>query len=325
MKLNQNIYTPVRSIIPLTNLAISLGEGTTPKRFLSSYIRDMYAGKVSAQGTGGLSLVDYTAGKGIFIANGGQTHIGLSSEFYASSNILFTAGVLSAANNNKFSVLLNGSVVVGPYNEDAGADVCGAQLVFGNGNFGGSGTTTYPQFVFNLEDTWAGLGSSGVGSNLMRLGAAQPAGQMWGAWGGFTFFGLMVDGGISAGYEIINNGYPNGIICAASRIGIATNTPLHGFDCENTFGRKTQNITTNTTIVLSALRYRLLCSNAITITLPTAVGCLGREYQIINVGVNTITIATNSGQTINGGSGYSLTTQWQVVKVVSDGANWVII
>lgn len=64
------------------------------------------------------------------------------------------------------------------------------------------------------------------------------------------------------------------------------------------------------------------------ITLPTAVGCAGREYTIIKTdnNANLITIATTSAQNINGATTYvGLTAQWKYVKVISNGAQWVIV
>jgi len=64
-----------------------------------------------------------------------------------------------------------------------------------------------------------------------------------------------------------------------------------------------------------------------TITLPTAVGRAGRAFLIIAVAVGTdktVTIAPQSGQTINGASSKTLSSQWDRCKVISDGSNWVI-
>jgi hypothetical protein len=66
---------------------------------------------------------------------------------------------------------------------------------------------------------------------------------------------------------------------------------------------------------------------AFSITLPTAVGITGRAYTIkrINSGANAVTVATTGGQTIDGAATVALSTQWQVLRVVSDGANWLSI
>lgn len=74
----------------------------------------------------------------------------------------------------------------------------------------------------------------------------------------------------------------------------------------------------------------ILCSgSAFTVTLPTAVGALGKTYIIQKTDVsftNIITIATTSSQTISGGaSGTSTTlnTIGERIAVTSDNANWI--
>jgi hypothetical protein len=68
-------------------------------------------------------------------------------------------------------------------------------------------------------------------------------------------------------------------------------------------------------------------SSAFTITLPTAVDKTGQTYTIkrMNSGSNNLTVGTTSSQTIDGSTTYVLTTQYKYVKVVSDGANWIIV
>lgn len=63
------------------------------------------------------------------------------------------------------------------------------------------------------------------------------------------------------------------------------------------------------------------------ITLPTAAGIAGRIYTIkrITAGANTLTVDANGAQTIDGALTVLLPTQWDVVRVQSDGANWLII
>jgi hypothetical protein len=68
-------------------------------------------------------------------------------------------------------------------------------------------------------------------------------------------------------------------------------------------------------------------SAAFTLTLPTAVGCAGREYRFkkIDSSANAVTIATSASQTIDGASTYSLPTQYAHVLVISDGSNWAVL
>lgn len=70
-------------------------------------------------------------------------------------------------------------------------------------------------------------------------------------------------------------------------------------------------------------------SGSITLTLPDATECLGATYTFIRTdsatASNKVTIATTSGQTINGMSSRLLVAQYQLLTVISDGANWLVI
>jgi len=70
--------------------------------------------------------------------------------------------------------------------------------------------------------------------------------------------------------------------------------------------------------------YVYLVSGTTTVTLPTAVGNTNR-YTIKRVGVNTVTIATTSAQTIDGSASATLNVQYESLDLVSDNANWNII
>src|ERR1700722_827435 len=86
---------------------------------------------------------------------------------------------------------------------------------------------------------------------------------------------------------------------------------------------------TTSTFAVPANGGVILCNSASaqTVTLPTAVGIAGCTYTIKNVnGAQTITVATTSSQTIDGGAGCNVGPQLGAfVQVISDGANWGII
>jgi hypothetical protein len=63
--------------------------------------------------------------------------------------------------------------------------------------------------------------------------------------------------------------------------------------------------------------------NTITVTLPTAVGINGKNYVIKNSGNGVVTVATTSGQTIDGANTKSLNNN-DSIEVISDGSNWII-
>ena len=61
-----------------------------------------------------------------------------------------------------------------------------------------------------------------------------------------------------------------------------------------------------------------------TITLPTAVGNAAKlTYKLMVAG--SLTLATTSAQTIDGGTTASISTQYTSVTLISDGANWLVI
>lgn len=67
---------------------------------------------------------------------------------------------------------------------------------------------------------------------------------------------------------------------------------------------------------------------AFTLTLPTAVGATGKEYLLKRIDQtlgNIISIATTSSQTIDGVTSTTLATQYEHLKVISDGANWIVL
>lgn len=73
----------------------------------------------------------------------------------------------------------------------------------------------------------------------------------------------------------------------------------------------------------------ILCSgSAFTVTLPTAIGITGKVYKIKKTDAsltNIITVATTSAQTIDGVTTTTLNTQYEMIEVVSDGANWQLL
>lgn len=83
--------------------------------------------------------------------------------------------------------------------------------------------------------------------------------------------------------------------------------------------------TVATTYTIGINDYTIVCSAAITVTLPTAIGLPGRIYNIKNTSAGTVTIATTSSQTIDGSTTRTMTTANEVVTVQSNNANWLVI
>lgn len=70
----------------------------------------------------------------------------------------------------------------------------------------------------------------------------------------------------------------------------------------------------------------VLASGNIIVTLPTAVG--NDYYYTVkktDSAGNTITLATTSSQTIDGGSSATLKVQYASITLISDGSNWNVI
>ena len=67
----------------------------------------------------------------------------------------------------------------------------------------------------------------------------------------------------------------------------------------------------------------VLVSAAATISLPTAMGIAGRLYNVVRTGTGLVTILPDGTETISGDPSLVLTSQWDPVVFVSDGANWV--
>jgi hypothetical protein len=94
------------------------------------------------------------------------------------------------------------------------------------------------------------------------------------------------------------------------------------------FGHKFTSVNADTTLDGTHHTVGVDASGAArTITLPTAVGITGREYAIIktDAGANAVTVDGNGAETINGSANKALAAQYDFVRVVSDGTNWLII
>lgn len=69
----------------------------------------------------------------------------------------------------------------------------------------------------------------------------------------------------------------------------------------------------------------LLCSNSITITLPTVTEANGNLFYVKNIGNGNITVVPSGNETIDGVSELILTTKYNSYTLVSDGSNWFVI
>lgn len=89
--------------------------------------------------------------------------------------------------------------------------------------------------------------------------------------------------------------------------------------------RTITSISSPTTAGSTALTdYVYLVSGTTTVTLPTAVGNKNL-YTIKNVSTGVVTVATTSGQTIDGGSTAPLPVRYTSIDLISDNSNWSVI
>jgi hypothetical protein len=110
--------------------------------------------------------------------------------------------------------------------------------------------------------------------------------------------------------------------------GFGTATPVSTVEVQGSFGAKIQTVTSNTTI--GTTHHTVLCdatSAGFTITLPTAASSSGRIYIIkkIDATVNVVTIDGDGSETIDGATTQSLSTQWQTLRIQSNGTSWYVI
>jgi phosphatidate phosphatase APP1 len=81
---------------------------------------------------------------------------------------------------------------------------------------------------------------------------------------------------------------------------------------------------------IGTTHHTVLCdatSAGFTITLPTAASSSGRIYIIkkIDATVNVVTIDGDGSETIDGATTQSLSTQWQTLRIQSNGTSWYVI
>jgi len=107
------------------------------------------------------------------------------------------------------------------------------------------------------------------------------------------------------------------------RLGICSGTsPNSTLQVGGSFAAAITTKTSNYTASISD--HTILCNATLTITLPDATGATGRIYTTKNIGTGTVTISRN-GQTIDGASSQTLSTQYQCITIQSDGSNWYIL
>jgi len=87
--------------------------------------------------------------------------------------------------------------------------------------------------------------------------------------------------------------------------------------------RTITNKTTSYTL-LATDDFVIFNGTSLTATLPTVVGNSGKSFEIKNINISQLTINTTSSQTIDGDLTLNLL-QYEVLKIISNGSNWLII
>ena len=117
------------------------------------------------------------------------------------------------------------------------------------------------------------------------------------------------------------------IFAAIFNNSIVQSFAINMFSAMGTLFSQVTSITAATT--LDSTHGVVLCGGTTSyqVTLPTAVGITGRQYQIKknSTSAYTLTIGTTSSQTIDGVTSLVLTTQYNNIVVISDGANWSLL
>jgi hypothetical protein len=116
-------------------------------------------------------------------------------------------------------------------------------------------------------------------------------------------------------------------INGSAQIGIATNTPNSSLDVSGSYAAVVNVFSASTAAAITDNTFVFTGTSAATLTLPDATSCVGRQYWIKNTSSNAsvLTIATTSSQTIEGLSAWTLTQINKVLRLLSDGSNWLIV
>ena len=78
------------------------------------------------------------------------------------------------------------------------------------------------------------------------------------------------------------------------------------------------------TYTILATDYCIDCNGTFTVNLPTAVGRAGQEYVVKNSGAGVITLDGNGTETIDGALTQAIIAG-VAMRVISDGANWIMV
>lgn len=114
-------------------------------------------------------------------------------------------------------------------------------------------------------------------------------------------------------------------ISVNAQVGVGTSSPKSMLDVNGSLGTKVSAITANTTLDINYSVVLCNSSSAMTVTLPAAATCSGRQYTIKNINTGAVTITPNGSETIDAETFYKLSQQYDIISIVSNGTNWNIL
>lgn len=111
-----------------------------------------------------------------------------------------------------------------------------------------------------------------------------------------------------------------------AQLGIGTTSPNSTLDVRGSISTGYRAFTASTTATATDNLLVFTGTTAATLTLPTAVGCDGRTYMVKNASTTgptpVLTITTTSSQTIDAATSWTLTSAYETITIISNGANW---
>ena len=122
------------------------------------------------------------------------------------------------------------------------------------------------------------------------------------------------DSGTFGGFNVSGDG------TLVTSTGVLTISKINSVPVSSSYVAKTG------TYTAGATDFCIDCTaNTFTVTLPTAVGIAGKQYCVKNSGAGVITVDGNGSETIDGAANFVLSTRYESIWVISDGANWKVI
>jgi hypothetical protein len=289
---------------------LALDSSALAKQLSTAPMKDSIISVVNTGITAGsVNGKDYTAtNNALTITGGTATSLKTTTIALNQSNIkldsltglLAPAKITASGTNGQVLTTVGG--VTSWANAGSGADNWGTQtiatsgtLLSGNGTSGSPLTVTPAALAVNLSP-------SPVRDSIIAIAATK---EPW--------FNQATNTGATSNTQNI---YQMG------NVGLNTTTPNSSLQVNGSFSSAITSKTAAYTATVSD--HKIIVNGTFNLTLPTAVGIAGREYQVKNTGTGTVTIVTTGGQTIDGVATIPLDAQWTVRTFVSDGANWFI-